>query len=156
MLSQEGLQAALATATSEQFCELLVFNHSTLSEPLQLVNDKQNLPTVDGVFQRFPFTVRAMSQDSEKPPTLGIEAGAVDQRIVQALRTLAGLRERAKITYKVVRRATPDTIEFGPVVFDYQGAQTNGATSLTIEAAYLKGALNDAFPTLQFTPSNRG
>lgn len=155
-LSQGGLQDVLASSTAEAFLQILVIDHSDLSDPLRLVSDRQDLTRNDGTYHRFPFTVQGPDQDQENPPEIRVQSDAVDQRIVEAVRQLQGKREKATLTYSIVRASTPDTEEFGPVVFQYAGASTDGATQVTIEATFLKGALNDAFPAKQFAPSNRG
>ena len=155
-LSQAGLQAVLAQATSEVFLELITISHSEMGETLRLVNDNQDMNRLDGTYRRFPFRIRGMPQNPDRPPTIGITSDAVDQRVVQAVRTIAGSRERASITYEVVRADAPDDPEYGPVRFEFDSAQSDGATSIRIEASFLKGALDDAFPVGQFAPSNRG
>lgn len=155
-LSQTGLQAVLAESTDEAYLQLLVIDHSDLSEPLRLVSDRQDLERDDGTYNRFPFQVQGPDQDQENPPEIQIRSDAVDQRVVEAVRQLQGKRERATITYTVVRASEPETPDFGPITFQYAGASTDGATRVTIEATFLKGALNDAFPAKQFAPSNRG
>ena len=105
-------------------------------------------------YVRSSFEVTAPAQNPERPPQIQITAGAVDQRVVEAVRKLAGKREQAKINYEIVLASTPDTVEFGPVELDFDSANTDGLTSITIKASFLKGALNDMFPTPQFAPSN--
>lgn len=153
-LSQTALQAVLASATEKTFLECLTFEHSELQHPIRVVNDTVNLTRNSGVFKSFPFNVRSPSQTEENPPVITITITLVDQQIIFALRSLAGSRERAKITYEVVLSDTPNTIEFGPVSFDFDGAQSDGISQLTISASFLKGALDDAFPAQQFSPGN--
>lgn len=155
-LSQDALQGVLASSTDQAFLQILKIEHSNLSESLKLVADNQDRDRLDGTYQRFPFQVQGPGQDSEKPPRIQITSDIVDRRVIQAIRSLSGLREKATITYSVIRPEAPDDPEYGPVVFEYADAKTDGATSFTIEATFLKGALQDAFPAMQFAPSNRG
>lgn len=152
-LSQEGLQAVLAAATEKVFLECLTIEHSLIN-PMRLVNDKQDLPRSAGIYSRFPFQIRAMQQTAEQPPGIEIRASVVDQRIIDAVRQLSGLREKAKITYEVVLQDQPDTLEFGPVVFEHAGTSTDSLTTLTLRAVFLPGALDDAFPGDFFGPGN--
>lgn len=152
-LSQRALQAVLASATDKVFVECLKISHSEMTD-IFLVNDTQDLVRSEAIFQRFPFKVSAATQNSDRPPAINITADAVDQRIVQGLRQLAGSRERAKIKYEIVLADQPDSIEFGPVEFEFDSISGNSATQITLRASFLKGALNDAFPALQFAPSN--
>ena len=153
-ISQTALQGILASATSEVFLECLTFSHSTFSQDLRLVNNTQDITRQAGVFSRFSFDVIAAEKSSQRPPAIVITADMVDQRIMTAIRTLEGNRERAKITLEVVRAAEPDVIEYGPAEFDFDGADTDGMTKINVRASFLAGALNDAFPYLLFSPSN--
>lgn len=152
-LSQNALQGVLASATSATFLETLTITHPDINTA-RLVNDRQNLTRSSGEYLRFPFTVTAPEQVPDRPPQIQINIDAVDQRTTKVIRQLAGKREQAKITYEIVLANTPDTVEFGPVVFDFDDASTDGLTKITIKASFLRGALNDLFPTPQFAPSN--
>lgn len=152
-LSQTALQGVLAEATSEVFLECLTISHSQFST-LRLVNNTQEIVRAAGTYSPFPFSVSASSGSGDRPPALDITIDMVDQRVMQAVRATAGLREVMQITYDVILAGSPNTIEFGPAVFNYDGVSTDGLTQLTLRASYLKGALNDAFPALQFAPSN--
>lgn len=153
-LSQTALQALLASATKEVFLECLTFEHSEMTT-LRLVNDGVDLERSAGTFSRFPFMVKMPAQNTNSPPSIEIQADMVDQRVMLALRQLAGKRERVTITYEVVLAGTPNTIEYGPAEFELDSITTNAETSLSIQASFLAGSLNDAFPNLIFAPSNR-
>lgn len=152
-LSQAGLQGVLASATSKVFLKCLRITHSQ-ADTLRLVNDKQDLVRADGTYERFPFDVQAPAQKQQSPPEIEINATSVDQRLLNEIRKLVGLRENAMIRFDVVLASQPDTIEYGPVDFEYRGVSTNGLTSIKIRAALLRGALDDTFPNQQFAPSN--
>jgi len=152
-LSQSALQAVLSSATEKVFLECLTISHPDI-DTIRLVNDTQDLTRAAGEFLRFPFEVTATTQAQDRPPSIDISGDAVDQRIVQALRELAGKRQRAQIVYEVVLADTPDAVEFGPVKFEFDSMSADSATRVTVRASFLKGALNDAFPSGQFAPSN--
>jgi hypothetical protein len=152
-LSQTALQGVLASSTELVFLECLKVEHSEINT-LRLVNNTEDVVRGDGTYSRFAFSVRAETQMQGQPPQISIDADAVDQRIVLALRQLAGKRERAKITFDVVLADSPDTVEFGPVEFEFDSISGNSATQVSVKASFLKGALNDAFPAKQFAPSN--
>jgi len=152
-LSQGALQAVLASATDKVFLECLTITHSEINT-VRIVNDSQELQRFEGTYTNFPFRVMAASQAADRPPSIEITADAVDQSLVFALRQLAGKRERANIKYEIVLADTPDTVEFGPVNFEFESLSGDSATQIQIRASFMKGALNDAFPALQFAPSN--
>lgn len=151
-LSQSALQAVLASATDKAFLECLRITHSDLN-PLLLVNDTQNLNRSEGTFLRFPFRVSADVQGSG-PPAILIDADAVNQTLVIALRSLAGKKERAQITYDIVLADSPNTVEFGPMTFEFDSVSGSSATQVQVRASVIKGAFDDAFPAMQFSPSN--
>lgn len=152
-LSQTALQAVLASATEKVFLECLTIEHPDI-DTIRLVNDTQDLNRSSGTFFRFPFEVSAATQIQDRPPAIDIRGDAVDQRIVQGLRELAGKRQRAKITYEIVLADSSNVIEFGPVKFEFDSMSADSATRVNVRASFLKGALNDAFPAGQFAPSN--
>jgi len=152
-LSQGALQAVLASATEKVFLECLTISHPDIAT-IRVVNDTQDLSRSAGMYLRFPFQVSAATQVQDRPPSIDITGDAVDQRIVQGLRQLAGKRQRAEIIYEVVLADTPDTVEFGPVRFEFDSMSADSATKVSVKASFLKGALNDAFPAGQFAPSN--
>jgi len=152
-LSQSALQAVLSSATEKVFLECITITHPDMTT-LRLVNDTQDLTRSAGTYSRFPFEVSAATQIQDRPPAIDIRGDAVDQRIVQGLRELAGKRQRAEIVYEVVLADTPDSIEFGPVKFEFDSMSADSATRVTVRASFLRGALNDAFPSGQFAPSN--
>ena len=152
-LSQGALQAVLASATEKVFLECLTITHSDI-DTIRVVNDTQDLSRSAGVYLRFPFQVSAATQVQDRPPSIDITGDAVDQRLVEGLRQLAGKRKRAEIIYEVVLADTPDTVEFGPVRFEFDSMSADSATKVSVKASFLKGALNDAFPAGQFAPSN--
>ena len=152
-LSQGALQAVLASATEKVFLECLTISHPDI-DTIRVVNDTQNLSRSAGEYLRFPFKVSAATQVQDRPPSIDITGDAVDQRIVLGLRQLAGKRQRAEIIYEVVLADTPDTVEFGPVRFEFDSMSADSATKVSVKASFLKGALNDAFPAGKFAPSN--
>ena len=152
-LSQTALQGVLSEATSAVFLETLTITHSDF-DTLRLVNNYQELVRNEDTFSPFPFRVRGSQNDGQSPPSLRINADIVDQRIIEALRTAAGKREKPIIKYEIVLAGSPDTVEFGPMEFQFGAVSTDGLATATITATFLPGALNDAFPSLQFAPSN--
>jgi len=152
-LSQSALQAVLSSATEQVFLECLTISHPDI-DTIRLVNDTQDLERTAGTFFRFPFEVSAATQIQDRPPSIDIKADAVDQRVLQKIRSIAGMKKRAEISYEIVLADTPNQIEFGPVKFEFDYLSADSATRVTVKASFLKGALNDAFPAGQFAPSN--
>jgi len=155
-LSQSALQGILASATSVVYLECLTISHSEIvGGPIRIVNNGEDITRTAGVFMAFPFTVKPPAQAGDQSPTLEITVDVVDQRILMLLRALGGRREKALITYEVVTGASPNTIEWGPVTFQFDSMNSDGMTSMKIRASYSLSLLNDAFPTRLFSPGNR-
>lgn len=155
-LSQDALQGILASSTDIVYLECLTIAHSKFIDgTLRLVNDRVDLVRTAGTFIAFPFSVTPPAQDSKQSPFLEITADMVDQRIIQAIRMVIGQRERAQISYEIVTHQHPNTVEWGPVDFQFDSATTDGVSILKIKASFSLGLLEDAFPTKVFSPGNR-
>ena len=154
-LSQAALQGILASSTSVVYLECLTIAHSDFPAVLRLVNNTANIVRTAGTYLAFPFSIVTPSQSPDQAPALEIQIDMVDQQVLQAIRSIAGKREHAAITYEVINAATPNTIEWGPITFGMESVATEGLTSLKIRATFSMGLLNDSFPRALFAPSNR-
>ena len=152
-LSQAALQAVLAQSTGQVFLECLTISHADLATPLRLVNDRADLTRTAGTFTAFPFQVTAPAQSDDKPPQMRLTIDNVDQRIILALRSLAGTRTDISVSYDVVLADSPNTVEYGPVDFRVDNVNVSPA-SISLDLSFHTGFLNAAFPGLQFAPSN--
>lgn len=150
--AQKALQSA---QTDEVFLECLTITHPTMAEPLRLVNDRQDLARTAGTFQRFPFQITAPVNDEQRMPELRISIDNVDQRIVTAIRSLAGDPDEVTITYEVVLHSSPNTVEYGPIDFRLDGVQ-NAPQTLQLVCSFHRGFLNAGFPGRLIAPSNAG
>lgn len=152
-LSQAALQAVLAESTSEAFLYCLTLTHPEL-DTLRLVNDRVDLVRTEGTFMAFPFQVLDPPQDGNEPPRGRIRIDNVDQRVILALRSIAGSREDLTVRWEEVLASSPNTIEAGPIEFRAVGAPSITPGEITIELEWHAGLLTAAFPARQFAPSN--
>lgn len=148
-LSAAGLQAALAQWTDEIFLECLTIEHPSISA-IRIVNDRADLTRTAGTFTAFPFRARLHARSEERIAEAEIVADNIDQRIVLALR---GLSDGATVTYEVVLRDSPNTVEQGPFEFEVQGFSVDAQT-ITLRIGFALGFLNESFPKDFFAPSN--
>lgn len=148
-LSATGLQAALAQWTDEVFLECLTITHPDITT-IRVVNDRQDLTRSAGTFTAFPFRARLHARSEERIAEAEIVADNIDQRIVLALR---GLTDTAVVTYEVVLRDSPNTVEQGPFQFDVHGFSVDAQT-ISLRVGFALGFLNEAFPKDWFAPSN--
>lgn len=149
-LSADGLQSALAQWTEEIWLECLTFDHASISTPIRLVNDTQDLVRSAGTFIAFPFRVQLAPQDEARVGSAQITATNVDQRIVRELRAIT---DRPTVTYELVRHAAPNTVEVGPVELTVIGFVANVST-VQIRCSGGLEVLDEAFPADHFAPWN--
>lgn len=142
----------LAQSTSEVFLECLTITHTDITA-LRLVNDRVDLTRTTGVFTAFPFAVQGMRQSPDQLPQIRITVDNVDQRIITALRAIAGTRDDITVSYEVVLASSANTIEYGPVDFRVAGLNIAPA-SIALDLSFHSGFLNAAFPGGQFSPAN--
>lgn len=155
MASQAAIQAMLSKRTSVVFLECITVTHPDLSEPLLFVNDNQDLVRTAGTFKKHNFEVQGINQQEDQLPTMRIRICNVDQRVITAVRPLAGTRDDITFTYEVVLDSTPNVIEYGPIDFRVEDVAVT-LTTLEFNLAFHSGLLDAAFPNLQFAPSNAG
>ena len=153
-MDQSTLQGILAAATTQTFLDTLTITHSQITT-IRIVNDNQTLTRASGDYLPFPFEVTAPVSDDQTPPVLQISVDIVDQRLMEAFRSLRGQREQPKITIELVVKEHPDTVMYSGT-FGFSTLQTNSATSATIRADLLPGSLNDSYPQGRLVPSNAG
>jgi len=148
-LSSIGLRSALDQMTSQVWLECLTLTHASIST-LRLVNDKKDLVRSAGTYIAFPFEFQDFVRSDDQSVSATITVSNVDQRIVQALRSLVG---KPNIAYEVVLADTPNVIERGPMDFICQQFTSNIKT-ITLTVAFKLNILNNAFPKDQFAPWN--
>lgn len=148
-LSQTGLQAALGPSTDQIFLECLTIEHASISDIL-VVNDKQDLTRTAGTFIAFPFRTRLHARSDDRVAEAEIVADNVDQRLILNLR---GLPRGTTITYEVVLRGSPNTIEQGPMAFSLESMVADIAT-VALRVSFDLAFLNEAFPAGYFAPWN--
>lgn len=147
---QEELRAGLM---SEIPFVCLTFDHPTLSDPILVVNNTEDVVRSAGTFVAFPFTFRDYIRGDNDFPTGEITADNVDRTIMTALRGLPS--PMPTVTYECVLSGDVNTVVQGPMEFVVLGFSASLHTiSLRIALDY--SFLSDAFPKDIFTPGNRG
>jgi hypothetical protein len=149
-LTPDGLKAALAQNTDAVFLECLTISHPSLSPPIRLVNDRQDLTRTAGTFVAFPFEARLHARSDDMDASAEIVADNVDQRIIEALR---GLSHGATVRYEVVLAGSPNNVEQGPFDFEIKGFSANVST-VSLKISFALDFLNEAFPKDYFAPWN--
>jgi hypothetical protein len=156
VMSPRARQALYAPETSEVFLALLVVSHPTIVDgPLRFANNMEDVYSTAGGeatpqhYLACPFTITLPEETSDKLPEAQIAIDNVDQRIVEAVRTM---QTPPTMTLYLVLASTPDIVEAGPFVFTLKSAQYN-ATQVTGILAFTN-ILNEPFPWRIFNPAD--
>lgn len=147
---QEELRAGLLTEIA-YVC--LTFDHDSLSEPVRVVNNTEDVVRSAGTFVAFPFVYRDYVKGDAEFPTAEVTADNVDRRIMNALRGLPA--PLPTVTYECVLSGDVNTVVEGPMEFVVLGFSAL-LTTISLRIALDFGFLNDAFPKGIFSPGNRG
>tara|TARA_B100002049_G_scaffold235834_1_gene221111 strand:+ start:308 stop:784 length:477 start_codon:yes stop_codon:yes gene_type:complete len=154
-ISPERAASDLGSETSTIYLDTLRFEHSQI-DTLRLVDNTEDIERADGLYVAFPMRSVYPAQTGQRPPELKIDVDIVDQRVMIALRSLRGLREKPVMIVETVTAADHDDIRYGPARFLFERFETDGIAQGTITATYIKGALNNAYPARRFSPSSAG
>lgn len=149
----DALRRALAEFVDEPFLDCLTITHPDLAEPLRLVNDKVDLVRTAGTFAAFPFEVQDFARSDESIAEAVITADTVDQRIIEAMRSIQN--PRPVVVYEGVFADAPNEVEHGPMTFEVQGFVADQGT-IAMKVAFKLDMLGEAFPRDYFTPGNAG
>lgn len=148
-LSLAARRSLTAETTDELWLLLLTIEAEGLSEPIRVVNDREDLFSRGQRFLAYPFEIDLPGDDGETVARVTLRIDNVDRRIVEPIRTATGL---PAVTLEVVRRAEPDAVEAGPFVMAIVEAR---ADALTVEAeCVFEDVLSAAFPAGQYTPAD--
>lgn len=148
MVSANALKAMFADVTDEAFLMLCQIDHASLSEPIRVVNNWEDVVNSGDTYTAFSFRVTLPDDtDAIQKPTL--EVDNVDRAIYDAIR---GMDSPATVTLSMVLASSPDTIELGPLVFTMRRVETNSVTvtgELSIDELWA-----EPFPGDSFNPTN--
>jgi hypothetical protein len=149
-LSNDALQSALSQWTDECWLECLTFEHSSLSAPIRLVNDRQDLVRTPGTFTAFPFAVKLHERTEDGFGQAEIRADGVDQSLIDDLRSI---EHGLTVTYELVLLSSPNTVEHGPIEFEVRSIVANAGT-ISLLVAFALNMLGEAHPKDYFAPWN--
>lgn len=148
-LTLAARQSLAAQETGEVWLILLTIEADGLTEPIRVVNDRQDLFSRGARYAGFPFELDLPADTADTVARVTLRIDNVDRRIVQALRVATGL---PRATIEVIRRAEPDVVEAGPFTMTIAEAR---ADALTVEATCVfEDVLDAAFPGGQYTPAD--
>jgi len=149
-ISFETLQEMLEQNANIVLLSLLTVTHQSLSTPIRIVNNTENITSGGEEFLATSFEAELPSDTERRVPTARITVSNIDQRLITALRSIASA---PLFTLAVVNADTPDTYEYGPidlVLRDYQADANTIRLSLSLDDFTQEGFPNPRFDPVSF------
>lgn len=141
--------ALYAAQTPLVFLHLVTIEHDDLATPIRLVDNLEDIVSGGDTYTAFPIRVQLPPDVPGEIPSLDMVVDAVDQTLIQALRSIA---TPPTVSIEVIIASTPNTIEAGPFAFEVLEAQYNATeVRLRLEAERL---LSEPYPSGLFTPTH--
>lgn len=128
---------------------LLEISHDDLAASILVVNNKENITSDGDEYTGYPFEIFLPDSKDDAPPRAKLRIDNVSREIGQAIRTISS---PASVTIRVIRAATPDTIEA-----EFVGMIL---TNVSYDALTVEGELEfedltrEPFPAHTFNPAN--
>jgi len=119
-MSATARAAIYAPETDEAFLLLLTIEEASLSEPIRVCHNTENVTSRGDVYAAVEFGIELPAERGDMIETVRIVLDNVDRQIVQAIRQAVG---RPHVTLEVVVGSDPDTVEAGPFKFDLESAE---------------------------------
>lgn len=148
MVSNTLISSAFAQETTDVWLVLLTINHSTLSEPIRVVNNTENITSNSELFVGFPFEITLPDNREGAAPSAQLAIDNVSREIGLAIRTMTSA---ASVTIQVVRAAAPDTIEIEWPYFTLRNVKMN-ANSVSGDLVF-EDFVSEPYPAGRFVPS---
>jgi len=139
-ISPTAVTAGMTPETSEVFLTLIEIDHTSLSSPIRVVDNNEDIVSNGNTYSgaAFLFTLPSQADDKLSPAKLTIDN--VDRRIVEAVRTI---NSPADMTVSIILASDPDTIEVGPYDFKLKNVSYD-AQQVTGDLLYLQYLDNTA------------
>jgi hypothetical protein len=107
-LSQRAVESQNAEATGEVWLPLVTISHPTLSEPIRVVNNNENITSLGRLFVAWDYELVLPGDDPENPTTARLDIGNIDPVIIKSLREIDSPPE---VTIEIILATDPDLVE---------------------------------------------
>lgn len=107
-ISDKALAAGHAEATNEAWLVLLTIAHPTLSQPIRLVNNNEDITSRNHVYTALSFEVELPNADPDSPPKARLRIDNVSREIIKTIREI---QSPPTITLEVILASQPNTVE---------------------------------------------
>jgi hypothetical protein len=127
---------------------LLEIDHSSLSDPILVVNNKENITSNGEEYIGFPFEIVLPDSKEDSPPTSKLRIDNISREIGQAIRLIS---TPPSVTIRVVRQDTPDVIEA-----EFAGMYMTNVSydAFSVEADLMfEDLTREPYPYLTFSPA---
>lgn len=128
---------------------LLKIEHSSLPDPILLVNNKENITSNGDEYIGFPFDIILPDSKEDSPPVSKIRIDNVSREIGQAIRLIS---TPPTVTISIVRQETPDVVEA-----EFAGMYLTNVSydAFSVEAdLQFEDLTREPFPAYTFSPAN--
>lgn len=127
-LSTNALASQNAENTGEVWLTLLTISHSSLTQPIRVVNNNENITSNGELYVAWEFSLGLPGEDPENPSATRLTIGNIDPRIIKSLRAMA---TPPTVDIQVILASDPDLVEleFGGLVMrnaTYDATQITG------------------------------
>ncbi len=127
---------------------LITISHSSLSEPIRVVNNKENITSNGNEYIGFPFEIQLPDSKEDSQPSAKLTINNVSREIGIAIRSIS---TPPSVTITIVRQQTPDVIEA-----QFFGMRLNNVKYDVLAVTgdlQFEDLTREEFPSLKFSPS---
>lgn len=141
-------QSAFAPETDEVYLVLLTIDEASLSSPIRVVNNNEDITSNGNLFTAFPFKAELPNSKEGSATTAKLIIDNTSREIAEAIRTITST---ATVLIQVIRAADPDTIEKTFAPFDLRNVKWNA--SEVSGDLFTENLDSEPFPAGEFTPA---
>jgi hypothetical protein len=127
---------------------LLTIAHSSLSESIRVVNNKENITSNGDEYIGFPFEIQLPDSKEDSQPSAKLTINNVSREIGIAIRSIS---TPPSVTITIIRQETPDIVEA-----QFVGMRLNNVKydvlAVTADLQF-EDLTREEFPALKFSPS---
>jgi len=127
---------------------LITISHSSLSEPIRVVNNKENITSNGNEYIGFPFEIQLPDSKEDSQPSAKLTINNVSREIGIAIRSIS---TPPSVAITIVRQQTPDVIEA-----QFFGMRLNNVKYDVLAVTgdlQFEDLTREEFPSLKFSPS---
>lgn len=148
MTTAAFLRSAFESETDEVWLALLTISHSTLEQPIRVVNNTVDVTSNGETFQAFAFDLLLPDDEQDSPAIARLEIDNVSLEIIQSVRLM---NTPASVLIQIIRHSLPDTIEVSLPDFSLRNVSWDAQT--VTGDLVLEDFVQEPYPAGTFTPA---